>query len=206
MARREESLSRESIIEASIQLLDERGEAGLTFRALAQRLETGAGAIYWHVANKSDLLTAACDTIVARALEGADLPSLALGLFDAIEKRPWVGAALTQSPGGLPGLRIFDRIGGHVRALRVPAEKQWPVASALLNYILGVSGQNAANARFARERGLRRTEFLESVAVQWSNAAEFPFAQSMAENLGTHDDRADFLTGIALILRGVENH
>jgi AcrR family transcriptional regulator len=67
--RREESLSRDRIIEASIELLDSSGEDGLTFRALSERLATGPGAIYWHIANKSDLLTAACDAIVARTME-----------------------------------------------------------------------------------------------------------------------------------------
>src|SRR6202021_1753138 len=96
--RREESLSRETIIEASIELLDQNGEGGLTFRTLSERLATGAGAIYWHVANKSDLLTACCDAIVARTMEArvasatpkAIIRALALGLFDAIDAHPWV--------------------------------------------------------------------------------------------------------------------
>ena len=43
------------------QILDDEGEAALTFRALSARLATGSGAIYWHVANKSELLAAATD-------------------------------------------------------------------------------------------------------------------------------------------------
>ncbi len=43
-------------------------KAGLRSRALSERLATGPGAIYWHVANKSDLLTAACDAIIARTM------------------------------------------------------------------------------------------------------------------------------------------
>src|ERR1700721_1647391 len=87
--RREQSLSREQIIEASIELLDGRGEGGLTFRTLSERLATGPGAIYWHIANKSDLLTAACDAIIARTVDAcasgtkpeATIRPLALGLF-----------------------------------------------------------------------------------------------------------------------------
>ena len=70
--RREESLSRDRIIEASIELLDSSGEGGLTFRILSERLATGPGAIYWHIANKSDLLTAACDAVVARTMEARE--------------------------------------------------------------------------------------------------------------------------------------
>ena len=57
--RRDASLTRDTIIDAAISLLDTAGESGLTFRALAARLATGAGAIYWHIANKDELFTAA---------------------------------------------------------------------------------------------------------------------------------------------------
>src|ERR1700723_1059072 len=152
--RREESLSRDRIIEASIALLDHSGEGGLTFRTLSERLATGPGTIYWHIANKSELLTAACDAIVARTMNApvigatpeATIRALALGMFDAINAHPWVGSALTHAPGQSPMVRILERIGQQVRALGVPDDTQWAVVSALLSYILGVSGQNAANA------------------------------------------------------------
>src|SRR3984885_13369244 len=149
--RREESLSRERIIEASIELLDGSGESGLTFRTLSERLATGPGAIYWHIANKSELLTAACDAIVARTMNAplvgatpeAAIRALALGMFDAIDAHPWVGSALTHAPGQLPMVRILEGIGQQVRALGVPDEEQWATGSALLSYILGVGGRKA---------------------------------------------------------------
>ncbi|WP_046732422.1 TetR/AcrR family transcriptional regulator C-terminal domain-containing protein [Streptomyces humi] len=69
--RRTEALSRERIVEAAVELLDSAGESGLTFRALTERLATGPGAIYWHVANKGELLGAATDAVVAAAVAGA---------------------------------------------------------------------------------------------------------------------------------------
>src|ERR1700761_6556462 len=122
--RREESLSRESIIDAAIELLDASGEDGLTFRALSERLATGPGAIYWHVANKSDLLAAACGGVGARALNEtgvttpeATIRAVALCLFDVIDEHPWVGSALTSSPGLSPIVRILEPIGQQIRAL-----------------------------------------------------------------------------------------
>lgn len=211
--RREESLSRDRIIEASIELLDRSGEAGLTFRTLSQRLATRPGAIYWHIANKSALLTAACDAVVARTMNAplvgatpeASIRALALGMFDAIDAHPWVGSALTGSPGQLPMVRIFERIGQQIRALGVPDQEQWATASALLSYILGVGGQNAANGQFARAHRLDRSDFLEAMSTVWSqlNPDEYPFARSVAGQLRAHDDRMDFLAGIDLILRGI---
>jgi AcrR family transcriptional regulator len=213
--RREESLSRDRVIEASIELLDSSGEGGLTFRALSERLATGPGAIYWHIANKSDLLTAACDAIVARTMEArvvgatpeATIRTLALGMFDAIDAHPWVGSALVRAAGQLPMVRIFERIGQQVRALGVPDEEQWAAVSALLNYILGVGGQNAANTQLARTLGADRSDFLEAVSSTWSqlDPDEYPFTRSVAGQLRAHDDRMDFLAGIDLILRGIDS-
>lgn len=211
--RREDSLSRDRIVDAAVALLDEAGEAGLTFRALSERLATGPGAIYWHVTDKSDLLTAACDAVVARTLAApfagatpaAAIRALALGMFDAIDDHPWVGAALVRAPGQLPMVRIFERLGQQLHALRVPDAAQWAAVQALLNYILGVSGQNAANARIAQVHGLDRTIFLTEVATTWSqlDAADYPFTRGIAGQLQGHDDREDFLAGIDLILGGL---
>src|SRR5580698_3561199 len=212
--RREESLSRAQIIEASIELLDGSGEAGLTFRTLSERLATGPGAIYWHIADKSDLLTAACDAIIARTMNArlasvttgatprATIRLLALAMFDAIDAHPWIGSALTRAPGQSPMVRIVERIGQQIRTLGVPKKEHWVTVSALLNYILGVAGRNAANGQLAQTQGLDRGDFLEAVSTAWSqlDPAEYPFARSLAAQIRAHDDRRDFLAGIDLIL------
>jgi AcrR family transcriptional regulator len=213
--RREESLSRESIIEASIELLDRDGESGLTFRALSERLATGPGAIYWHVANKSDLLTAACDAVVARTIDEsvvvttpeATIRAVALGLFDVIDEHPWVGSALTSAAVLSPIVRILESIGQQVRVLGVPEEQQWAAVGALMAYILGVSRQNAANGQLARTQGLDRSDFLEAVSTAWSqlDPEEYPFTRSVAGHIRDHDDRVDFVAGIDLILRGIDS-
>ncbi len=143
----------------------------------------------------------------AGATPEASIRALALGMFDAIDAHPWVGSALTGPPGQLPMLRIFERIGQQVRALGVPGKKQWATASALLSYILGVAGQNAANGQFARARGLDRSDFLEAMSTAWLqlDPDEYPFARSVAGQLRAHDDRMDFLAGIDLILRGIDS-
>ena len=211
--RRKESLSRERIIKASIELLDISGEDGLTFRALSERLATGPGAIYWHIANKGDLLTAACDAAVERTISRgivttpeATIRALALGLFDVIDEHPWVGAALTTSPGLSPVVRILELIGQQIRALDVPDEQQWAAVGALMAFILGVASQNAANRQLARARNLDRSDFLEAVSTAWSqlDPKQYPFVRSIAGQVRDHDDRSDFLAGIDLILKGID--
>jgi AcrR family transcriptional regulator len=211
--RGEPSLSRERIIAAAIALLDTAGESGLTFRALADALATGAGAIYFHVADKGDLLNAACDAIVAQAMTASQadaapqerVRAIGLGLFDALDAHPWAGAELARAPGSMPIVRILEAIGRQVRALDVPDALLWRATSSLFSYIVGVAGQNAANARIGRERGLDRTVFLDQLATQWEqlDASAYPFMRSAGAQLRVHDDRVDFLTGIDLILDGI---
>jgi AcrR family transcriptional regulator len=211
--RRNGSHSRDRIIEASIALLDQSGEDGLTFRALSERLSTGPGAIYWHVANKSELLIAASDAIVARAMNALpqgstpedNIRALALGMFDVIEAHAWIGSALTHAPWQSSMMRIVEQLGQNVRALGVSEGELRVCASALISYIFGVAGLHAANMQFAREQGIDRSDFLETVALAWSqlDTKEYPFTHSMIEQMRVHDDRKDFRAGIDIILNGI---
>jgi AcrR family transcriptional regulator len=210
--RRTDALSRERIVQAAIELLDEEGESGLTFRALTTRMSTGAGAIYWHLANKGELLAATTDDIVTRALNivhddaaPADaIRAVALSLFDAIDAHPWVGAQLSREPWQSAMLQIFERLGVQLQALRVRKKAQFFSASALVNYVLGVAGQNAAAARNPAHRG-DRDAFLAAIAARWSalDPKTHPFIRQMAKELPNHDDREQFLAGINLILAGL---
>jgi AcrR family transcriptional regulator len=210
--RRTDALSKERIVEAAIEILDTEGESALTFRALTARLATGAGAIYWHVANKNDLLAAATDDVVARVMTGVvgnaeprdAIRAIALGVFDAIDAHPWVGAQLSREP--WPAiLQIFEGIGGQIQALGVPERAQFDSASALANFILGVAGQNAAKARLL-PRETDRSAFLATVAARWTqrDPADYPFVHQVATELREHDDREQFLAGIDLFLAGIE--
>ncbi|MFH9548417.1 TetR/AcrR family transcriptional regulator [Streptomyces sp. NPDC051445] len=210
--RREEPLSRDRIVEAAIGILDTAGESGLTFRALAGRLATGPGAIYWHVTGKDELLHAATDAVVTATMTVGAAGStpqetirvLALGVFDAIDAHPWIGTQLARVPSQSPMLRVFEHLGRQVQALGVPHHARFTAASALLNYILGVGGQNAANARVLQP-DTDRTEFLRRTAAAWADldADEYAFTRDVADQLRDHDDRTEFLAGIDLILAGI---
>ena len=49
-------LDREHVVRVALRLLDEAGLDGLTLRRLAAELDVKAPALYWHFANKQDLL------------------------------------------------------------------------------------------------------------------------------------------------------
>ena len=213
VGRRGDALSKERIVETAIEILDSAGEEALTFRALSARLATGSGALYWHVAHKSDLLAATTDEIIARVMaqmvpDAAPrdaICAIALGMFDAIDAHPWVGAQLAREPWRLAVLQIFERIGRQLQALGVPDQAQFNAASALLIYILGAAGQNAANARILHTGEPDRTAFLADLTARWAqlDPGEYPFVRSVAASLAGHDDREQFLAGIDLLLAGL---
>ena len=153
--RRSDALSKERIVEAAMEILDTDGESALTFRALSARLATGAGAIYWHVASKNELLAATTNDVIARVMTAAvnageprqAIRGMALGFVDAIDAHPWVGTQLSGEPWQSAALQVFESFGEQVQALGVPGRAQFDCASALLNYILGLAGQYAAGAR-----------------------------------------------------------
>lgn len=212
--RRADALSRERIVDTAIAILDAEGAAALTFRALASRLATGSGAIYWHVADKDALLAAATDRIIAESLlsdvSGAEpeavLRALALAVFDTIEAHPWIGAQLSGDPWQNAVLRVLEAVGAQVQAMGLPTSEQFNAATALMSFMLGLAGQYALRTR--RFAGVKdRAEALREVADRWAalDPEQHPFVREIAEILPDHDDREQFRAGIDLILSGMKS-
>ncbi|MEV4346765.1 TetR/AcrR family transcriptional regulator C-terminal domain-containing protein [Actinoplanes sp. NPDC049596] len=66
------ALDREKVVAAAVSLLDEGGLDGLTLRRLADRLGVRAPTLYWHVKDKTALIMAVAEAILAglRELRG----------------------------------------------------------------------------------------------------------------------------------------
>jgi len=198
-------------VATATEMLDEAGDGALTFRALAARLQTGPGALYWHVANRDELLAAATENVIAGVVATSRpdedpreaIRAVALRTFDAVDAHPWVGTHLGREPWSAT-LRLLECIGGHVDRMGVPPAAQFDSATALLNFILGAAGQNAANARLVPPDA-DRSAFLHVVAAHWTSRdpAEYPFVHRIADQLREHDDREQFLAGVDLILAGM---
>ncbi|WP_285566586.1 MULTISPECIES: TetR/AcrR family transcriptional regulator [unclassified Streptomyces] len=219
--RRNQVLSREQIIEAAIALLDAGGERALTVRALSERLSTGSGAIAYHVGKRDELLDAAMESLVMAALTATpagtgtspqeEIRGVALALFDAIAAHEWLATRLTlqivRNPTGPVTVGIFERIGGQVSALGVPEDRWFVAASTLVHYILGAISQNAHIEGDTSEldADVDRADFFGATSSAWQElpAAHYPFLNAVAGQIREHDDREQFLTGIAVVLDGL---
>jgi len=63
-------VTRERIVAAALELLDEAGLDGLALRRLAERLGIRAPTLYWHVRDKRELLDLVAGAILEEALAG----------------------------------------------------------------------------------------------------------------------------------------
>ncbi|NRN68756.1 Tetracycline repressor protein class E [Kibdelosporangium sp. 4NS15] len=215
-------LSREQIIDAAIGLLDSGGEGALTVRALSERLATGSGAIYYHVGNRDQLLDTATETVITSALETEssqavatpeeEIRRVALALFDAIaEHHQWLATRLTlqivRNPAGPVTVEIFERIGRQVGALGVPRASWFDATSTLVHYILGAVSQNARmdGDTSGIQPDMDREEFFDATSTAWQelDPENYPFMHAIVGQTKQHDDRDQFLTGIAIVLAGL---
>jgi AcrR family transcriptional regulator len=123
-------LSRERVLRAAVKVADEQGIASLTMRRLAVELGAEAMSLYYHVANKEDLLDGVVDLIASEindVVERIDVPSKGAGWKNAVRQRilsarevffqhPWAPRVFetrtTMSPAVV---RYHDRLVGLMR-------------------------------------------------------------------------------------------
>jgi AcrR family transcriptional regulator len=142
------TLDRDTIAQAALELMDESGVAGLTIRSLAARLAVAPMALYNHAATKEEILDAARERALAQ-LAGADpgpdgeawwerLRRINLAFHRALREHPSLVPLLVSRPlAGQAG------IGAAEAQLRVLVEAGFPPDEAarahlaLLQYAIG---------------------------------------------------------------------
>lgn len=207
------ALSQEVIVGAAVSLLDELGERGFTFRLLAKELNTGPGALYWHVSNKDELVALAADQVLGHAFaahpsleEGAasGLRALAVAVFDALDRHPWAASHVSAPPTLANALRLLDRIGTLVARTGLPAERHFAVSTAISYYITGVSAQIIAPP-LTHDATVGRDDFLARTAQRWEelDPVDYPFLTSTTQHLRDHTDRDQFVAGLDMLLDGL---
>ena len=84
----------------------------------------------------------------------------------------------------------------------VSSRAQWGTGQGAAS--IGAGGQNATNSRSPAALGDRQ-HVLDTEAQLWEglDPKEYAFTRTVAGQLRVHDDRAEFLAGIDLILAGM---
>lgn len=216
-----ETLSREHVVRAAVELLDEEGLAGLSMRKLAERLSAGATSIYWHVETKDDLLEYAIDEIYGEVdVPDAELAGwrsgvtlLAHSFRAAILRHPW----LTEAAGGRPSIgphamSLSTRASALFRAAGFTGFELDHAAGALIAYVLGKGGTEAALRATVKASGKTLAEWADEVYMQATQAAkdDYPELSGRIESWRGIDTlemlETSFTFGLECLLDGFEAH
>lgn len=204
-------MSRERVLDAAIRLADAGGIESLSMRKLAQELGVEAMTLYYHVANKDDILNGMVDIVLGEF----DLPSrgaewkpeirrTAISAHEVLVLHPWAASLVLTAAGISPArLRYMDSILGCFRDAGFSAEMTDHAYHAVESHIMGFTlWEVGMNLGSQEELAALATNFLESLPVE-----EFPY---LAEHVEQHlkprrtDDPGEFAFGLELILDGLE--
>ena len=122
-------ITRERIVDAALEVLDEGGIEAVTLRAVASRLDVRAPALYWHVRNKQQLLDEMGTEIqrrMQRALADADVDAVwtdGLGAYAGTLRREYL--AHRDGARTFSGTRLTDP---EVLRAQEPWLKRWVAA------------------------------------------------------------------------------
>ncbi len=186
MAR--ETLTREQVVQAALELLDTEGLAGLSMRRLGAKLGSGATSVYWHVKNKDEMIALAADEVIG----GIELPepaaagwreaasTTAAGMRDVIARHPWLLEVLVSNPRAYgPGMARFA---DHSLAVFESAGFAGPdidqAAAAVFSYVFGTTmgevGESTMRAKLRRDGVDEEAFFTELTEHAREIAAPFP--------------------------------
>ena len=215
-----DTLTRDQVVAAAIDLLDAEGLEGLNLRALGRRLGSAATAAYWHVGSKANLIALAGDRVWSEIalpdLTATDwrtaATQMATDLYAALTRHPWLvqafGAYMVFGPGKARhddhGLAIYEAAGfTGVRADQA--------MTTVFTFVLGSALGPAATASFTRKLGREDgnpEELLRAhLATARGIAAQFPRLRARLDTPAAAYGAApehSFEFGLQAILDGLE--
>lgn len=219
-SRGEPALSREQIVAAALTLLDEEGVEALSMRRLGAKLNAGATSLYWHVANKEELLALVVDQVfgeveppdpddpagwrTAAMLCGHSVRAMML-------RHTWLGPLMSDSGYAYGGptmmrlseamLALFENAGAAPRVAEGATQ-------ALFGYVMGIATAEAARLRMLGRAGQSEQEWMARAYVDVRKIAE-PYPR-LVDLYARHRDEDPRLTrdksfqyGLDLVLDGV---
>lgn len=193
-------ISRDDVVRAAVEVLDDEGLAGLTLRGVAARLGVSAPTLYWHVRDKRHLLDLVADRVMADVPESTRAPHPGEPVWEWLAEASRVRRALLlahrdsvqvvagnrPTEDALPG--IERTLGVLVSAGLEPGEAV-RVVTALGSFIIG----DALETQAVHERPAEEDP--------GADMAPFPTVAAAARTAGGDDER--FEEGLALFLGGL---
>jgi AcrR family transcriptional regulator len=215
-----DTLSREQIVTAAVELLDAEGLEGLNMRALGRRLGSAATAVYWHVGSKANLIVLAGDQVwneVALPDVTANdwrtaATQMATDLHAMLTRHPWLvqafGSYVVFGPGKARhddhSLAIYEGAGF------TGAQADQAVAivfTFVLGNALGPAAAASLSRKLSRDGGDAEALIRDSMAKAREIAAKFPRLRARLGTAAANYAAApgnSFEFGLQVILDGLQ--
>ncbi len=215
-----DTLTREQIVKAAIDLLDTEGLEGLNMRALGRRLGSAATAVYWHVGSKDDLIALAADQVWNEiALPGPTAANwrtaataMATDLHKMLTRHPWLvqafGSQVLYGPGKA---RHDDHTLAIYEAAGFTSAQADQATATVFTFVLGNALGSAAAAsltrKLSRHGGNAEELIRDSMAKARQIATQFPRLRARLDTAAADygaapDNTVEF--GLRAILDGLE--
>jgi AcrR family transcriptional regulator len=205
-----DTLNRERVVRAAMDLADESGIESVTMRELGRRLGVEAASLYNHVAGKDDLLDGMADLVVAEI----DLPSSDVDWKEAMRRRAvsarevfsrhrWAAGLVDSREGSGPSrLSYVDRVLGTLLQAGFSPATAGKAFFALDSYIYGFERQRSS---LSLGDDADTTEPAQEVLAAIPQGA-YPSLARVAMEHATkpYDEGEAFDFGLDLILDGLQ--
>ena len=216
------SLSRAEIVDAAIAVADADGADAVSMRRIAQVLQSGTMSLYWHVANKEQLLDLMLDALVAEARVPepsgdlrADLQAMAREYRAMLLRHRWVMEFVGGRPPLGPNTMLnLDRSLAMLDGLGLDISLAFHILETVSTYVLGATLREVREMRTQRDQeqsGISQEEW-EPVRDAWrdrldadgrfTHVVRFLDANFDPDAEETRDERFEF--GLDCALDGIE--
>ncbi|MDL4813380.1 TetR/AcrR family transcriptional regulator [Actinomadura opuntiae] len=222
-ARREQpTLTRGQIVDAALELLDAEGLDGLSMRRLGTRLNSGATSVYWHVANKDELLELALDRVMGEVRvppgDGGDgddgwrdaVAGYARSLRTMIHRHPWTVPLFGVQPMiGPNATRVLDEVIAAFDGAGLAGMDLENAMSLVADYVIGAAGseaswQNAHDAATGEDWLETLAPYLAEIADRHPRLTAHVREVWARETADVLEQRFDY--GLSCVLAGIEAH
>jgi AcrR family transcriptional regulator len=180
--RQAPALSRAEIVDAAIAIADAEGSGAISMRRIAQVLRAGTMSLYWHVANKEQLLDLMLDALFGEIdvpdPSGdwrADLRTQARNQRAMLLRHAWVMDFIGgRPPLGPNTLLQLDRILGALDGLGLDTTAAMNLLGTVQTYVMGFALREMQEARVHRdeEQADITAEAWEPMRAAWRNRLE----------------------------------
>lgn len=216
-----DTLTRERIVRAAVELLDAEGVEGLGMRQLGVKLGSASTAVYWHVKSKDNLVVLAADYVFGEI----ELPepsatgwrdaatAISASMYEMVLRHPWLLSAMSTHLIYGPGkARHDDHLLAIYEAAGFTGQDADQAAQVVMTFVLGTAlgaaADHAWRTRLRRSGDDEAQQLGEAVEQITQIARQFPRLRDRSEAWATNDADEDprqaFEFGLQTILDGLQ--